>query len=327
MGARPPHTHADTEAATAAQGLGSRLLQTPFTSAGNGRESMSDGAAADTGPRVVPPSVVIESDSECGGSSNGEIGHPPQPGPPCNTARGWDTINLEEQLRTKIPTCPYIPKAIRGPFLQIYGQTLRELVQAYENSRPDPAQIERRWKASILLPCLLLHPVRQTGAGRGAEYRRRIQLFRSGDVAALLRQANAGRASTRPGQASNHLTDDDKVWEEAAKLIEQGQLSRAAKLLNSAGLAPRNADTLAQLTDPAKRPPQLTVPLTSRVTQYSPARPIDFDGNLFVKNLRGARKGGAPGPNGCRAEHLKAHSREPRGHERSCQHRCQICCG
>ena len=135
--------------------------------------------------------------------------------------------------------------------------------------------------------------------------------MRSGDITTLLRQANSALARMRNGQQRNHRTSIEQEWEQAAKLIEQGQLSRAAKLLNTAGLAPRGADTLAQLSDPAKRPPQLTMPLTSRVTQYSPARPIDFDGGLFIKNLRGARKGGAPGPNGCRAEHLKPILEDP----------------
>ena len=56
----------------------------------------------------------------------------------------WDGIDLEEQLRAQVPVCPYNPTAIRGPFLQLYGQTLRELVQAYEQARPDQTLIARK---------------------------------------------------------------------------------------------------------------------------------------------------------------------------------------
>ena len=36
-------------------------------------------------------------------------------------ASAWDAINLEEEMRINVPTLEYIPKVIRGPFLQLYG--------------------------------------------------------------------------------------------------------------------------------------------------------------------------------------------------------------
>ena len=56
-------------------------------------------------------------------------------------------------------------------------------------------------------------------------------------------------------------------------LIEQGQLSRVAKLLHSPGLVPGNMDTLHELIDPTKRPQALSQPIADEVLNYVPELP------------------------------------------------------
>ena len=93
--------------------------------------------------------------------------------------------------------------------------------------------------------------------------------------------------------------------------MEQGQLSRAARVLRSPGVAPGNADTLAQLQDPSRRPPERLWPLPAGVASYQPAGAVPLDVAELVRNLRSARKGGAPGLSGTRAEHLQPLLEDP----------------
>ena len=56
----------------------------------------------------------------------------------------WDGINLEEEMRINVPTLEYIPKVIRGPYLQLYGQAIISLEEHYSRRQPDPQGLERR---------------------------------------------------------------------------------------------------------------------------------------------------------------------------------------
>ena len=76
-------------------------------------------------------------------------------------------------------------------------------------------------------------------------------------------------------QARNSVVGPRGAFEQAGnnlskviQLIEDGELSRTAKTLQSAGVAQGNTDTLAQLTDPEKRPPDLLAPLPANVVDY-----------------------------------------------------------
>ena len=61
--------------------------------------------------------------------------------------------------------------------------------------------------------------------------------------------------------------------------------------------------TLAQLTNPVRRPP---VPhdLPSGSATSVPERPFEVDLELFSRNVRSARRGAAPGPSGMSVEHI-----------------------
>jgi hypothetical protein len=88
-------------------------------------------------------------------------------------------------------------------------------------------------------------------------------------------------------------------------LIEQGDLSHAARVLRSSGLAFGNEQTLAELRVPSRRPPSLREPLPPDALDYTPAIPLRLDAELFAKALQSTRRGLSPGLCGIRYGHLK----------------------
>ena len=51
-------------------------------------------------------------------------------------ADAWDTVDLAEEFAAYVPTMRTLPRCIRGAFLQIYGQSILQLEQAYSRQRP-----------------------------------------------------------------------------------------------------------------------------------------------------------------------------------------------
>ena len=98
---------------------------------------------------------------------------------------------------------------------------------------------------------------------------------------------------------------EERSLKQASTLVEQGQLSKAARILTSNGVAPGTPDTLEQLRDPEKRPPVLSEPLPVEVTGYQARHPLRLDKNKLLANLRSTKRGSAPGPSGTRLEHFK----------------------
>lgn len=87
----------------------------------------------------------------------------------------------------------------------------------------------------------------------------------------------------------------------AAQLTRLGELSRARQALLADPLAPGNATTLEQFTDPAARPLQPYQPIHSNILTWAPQSPCHLPSTLLTTNLRRARRGTAPGPNGLTA--------------------------
>ena len=81
-----------------------------------------------------------------------------------------------------------------------------------------------------------------------------------------------------------------------------GELSYAARELQSAGLAPRTPETLAELLDPALRPQVLAEPIPG---QSTPVVDIALDKNIFGAIIQEARRGVSAGLSGLRNEYLR----------------------
>ena len=62
---------------------------------------------------------------------------------------------------------------------------------------------------------------------------------------------------------------------------------------------------MGALTDPARRPPEARTAIAQDVLQHQPSQPVHLTTRAIAAALRSARRGGAPGLSGMRAEHLK----------------------
>ena len=76
-------------------------------------------------------------------------------------------------------------------------------------------------------------------------------------------------------------------------------------MLESAELAPGTNETPEALRDPRRRPPRAREPIPIHLMDHVPDAPFALDEDTFVKNVRSARKGAAPGPSGMTVEHLR----------------------
>ena len=144
------------------------------------------------------------------------------------------------------------------------------------------------------------------------ELRRRERAFQGGHRRELLQQA-AGAAATAPSAAQRGRrqrtegeaeADLQRRAERAAALAHLGELSAAAKALTALPLAPTNQDTLRQLRDPVRRPPEPQIPINPELG-LGRLGTIELSSVRLIANVRRSRKGAAPGPSGCTGEHLR----------------------
>ncbi len=66
------------------------------------------------------------------------------------------------------------------------------------------------------------------------------------------------------------MTDQERL-KKAMQLVEEGQLSHAARTLQSAVLAPGSQETLNELRDPRLRPPAPVEPIPRFVETFNPS--------------------------------------------------------
>ena len=147
-------------------------------------------------------------------------------------------------------TLQAVPRRIAPSVTHGYRQAL-ELLAA-------PSTLDdrvRAWKLFFLLPRMLLHRAPGTTHIPAEELDRRAAQFHAGQWQALLEDAHpttAHSAPRPPPRRPNTQTRADR----AAALAHLGELSAAARALTAEPLAPGTPATLAQLRDPARRPPE-----------------------------------------------------------------------
>jgi hypothetical protein len=86
--------------------------------------------------------------------------------------------------------------------------------------------------------------------------------------------------------------------------VRLGEASHARRELTAAQLAPGNAATLEALTDPVRRPPAPTEPISPDVMRFVPAAALQLDRDAFLNNQRSASRGVGGGMSGTKNEHL-----------------------
>ncbi|OLP97981.1 132 kDa protein [Symbiodinium microadriaticum] len=154
---------------------------------------------------------------------------------------------------------------------------------------------------------MLLARTTQRGAQGRQELLARAAAFQRGDWALLLDEARRA-GSCRPQSGAQSLdaeTVAERKREQACTKVRAGELSRARQLLTAAEIAPGNEDTWRALTDPARRPPEPRTPIPRAVVEQRSAGQVQLGPTAVAAALRDARRGGAAGLSGMRAEHLK----------------------
>ena len=104
--------------------------------------------------------------------------------------------------------------------------------------------------------------------------------------------------------AARTPTDEARAYR-AESLVQLGELSAASRALTAEPLAVGSPATLAELTDPDRRPPEAYGPHDADVLGFQPDQPCAFPQQAFVACLQSARRGSAAGPSGATNEHLR----------------------
>ena len=155
--------------------------------------------------------------------------------------------------RQRVFTLQSAPARIRGALRTAMRTGLRLAVHPVA-----PEDAQRGWKLFCLAPRMF--PFRSPGESRipSAELERRCELFRAGHWPDLLRQS-ASAAAVPPSPRRGDPSDAQRA-RRAAALVRLGELSAAGHALTAQPLAAGSSDTLAELRDPARRPPRSVRP-------------------------------------------------------------------
>ena len=221
-----------------------------------------------------------------------------------------DPVDLLALLRIRVALFPVPPAFARGQVRQALSLALQAILDAAP-LEDDNISATRAWKLWLLLPRMLLH--RRPGQRKlpKSEWRARLLAFQRGDWLQLLRNVTeslpdqevgpAAHAASPPSPESLAAADSRR----ARHLVHLGELSAARRTLCSSPLAPGNADTLAELRDPARRPPQAYEPIAPELLAFQPDQHVLLRPAALLSNLQRARKAAAPGPSGHTAELIR----------------------
>ena len=145
-----------------------------------------------------------------------------------------------------------VPNVFRGAYHRIQAQALARVVSTTDGGHTgtgvESAGVVAARTLFLMLPRLLLYLVGRGGVGGARELRRWVTMFDQGEWGHMLAASRAtavgGRRQRAPRSADQR--ENDRVSAVQA-LVEQGELSHAARLLRSSGLAPGTDTTLDEL--------------------------------------------------------------------------------
>ena len=134
----------------------------------------------------------------------------------------------------------------------------------------------------------------------------RANRFAEGQWLSLLVESNkvASDGSTGATRRRRHNPSDETKALRAERLASLGELSAARQALEGAEIAPGTLATLAELTNPDRRPARPREVVLPNLMRLQPDERIQLDEEMFAENVRSARRGAVPGPSGMTAEHL-----------------------
>ena len=137
----------------------------------------------------------------------------------------------------------------------------------------------------------------------------RLGLFQDGQWVELVEMSfvSSVQAVNVRARARRRSKGDDiqKRVRRAFHMVQLGEVSAGRQALEGASLAGGDQKTLNALRDPTRRPavPRDSVP--DDIAGLQPEEPFVLDQDMFLHNVRTARKGAAPGPSGMTADHLR----------------------
>ncbi len=170
----------------------------------------------------------------------------------------------------------------------------------------------------LYLPSLLLFPIGRGGAAGWRKWNARFRRFWAGEWESLLREAATyggprGRDVFAPQDrgdvsATSEPTPEEIKQRAAARLVGQGELSRAAKRLTADKVATPSAETLEALR---RLHPAAEVPQKPVVDPFSTAE-LTVSLEFLIAAIRTSPRGAAAGVDGWRYEHLRTFLGEAR---------------
>ena len=217
-----------------------------------------------------------------------------------------DTVDLLAELRIQVPCLKSVPYFMRPGVRTAYRLAL-EGIQRSSRQPEEGRGTVRAWTLFLLVSRMLLH--KPSGENRipKEELLSRLDRFQRGEWQQLLAESHVTARQSREVRAAG-LRAQPTLEAKAARAqayIELGEVSSARQALVGGEIAPGNGATLQQLRDPTRRLQHPREALPPEVQQFVPVLPLAFPKERFVRNLRGSRRGAAPGPTGTTAEHCK----------------------
>ena len=204
-----------------------------------------------------------------------------------------DALPVEDILNALPPrSIRRIPSYLRSLFQECCKIPLRKIEEEPSN--------DTGWKLLMLLPRMLLQPHARGGKVGNKEVKARYQCFLNFHWKDMVQLNAFGNR----GSKSNALSDDGKR-RLAVRLIQSGEISKAARILTSQGLAPETDEVLQKLKSkhPVEviTPDEIPVDLRSSSSLSSP----HLGRATFTNIIKSAPKGSGCGPSGWRYEHIQ----------------------
>ena len=197
-----------------------------------------------------------------------------------------------------------VPKCIKPQFTRILTQTLvgiEAAQKAFERGAAGNNARIQTWTLFLLLPRLLFHHTNHGGEAGERELKARIATFDAGAWDKLLQSARDTENKPFKVQAGIEARRLDKTQ----ALIKVGELSHAARALDSNSLAPGTTATLDELRNPDLRPQRPAEPMPPALQDFQPPEHVNLDKDVFGTVLRQARRGLSAGKLGSRYEYFK----------------------
>ena len=159
---------------------------------------------------------------------------------PSRETKAWEYIRSlsSEEILKMIParTVQKIKPAMKANSLDCCSVAFRKI-------RNDPTD-ERGWKLLLLIPRMVLRQLTRGGKAKLSVMQSMYKQFHNFQWEDLL---SSGTEDTKKGNAKGNSRDH--VKRDALSLVRCGELSRAARVLTSSGLAPATPDTAHKLAE------------------------------------------------------------------------------